>query len=141
MVSYLEHANITVPDIDAAIRFLKLVDPDFEVRHDGKSETDNIRWAHIGNQQFYIALQEPYESEGEKQSARPYHDFVVNHLGWVIEDFDEAVERLEQAGYQRGIPVAPHPARKRAYYFDDAGFEWEILGYLTDKAEDRNAYE
>ena len=28
----IEHANITVPDIDAAIAFLKVVAPDFEVR-------------------------------------------------------------------------------------------------------------
>ncbi len=30
----IEHANITVPDIDAAIRFLKIVAPDFDVRKD-----------------------------------------------------------------------------------------------------------
>ncbi len=29
MVAYLEHANITVPDIDAAIAFLKVVEPNF----------------------------------------------------------------------------------------------------------------
>lgn len=30
----IEHANITVPDIDAAIDFIKIVAPDFQVRMD-----------------------------------------------------------------------------------------------------------
>ena len=34
----LEHANITVPDIDAAIAFLSVVAPDFRIRHDALAE-------------------------------------------------------------------------------------------------------
>ena len=32
MTAYLEHANITVPNIDAAIEFLKVIEPHIEVR-------------------------------------------------------------------------------------------------------------
>ena len=140
MTTYLEHANITVPDIDAAIRFLKQVDPSFFVRHDGQSE-GNYRWAHIGNDRFYIALEEPHSSDGTLQTVRNYQDYGVNHLGWVSDDFEATVERLESRGYKKGQPTPPHPWRKRAYFFDDAGLEWEILGYLSDQPDKRNLYE
>jgi hypothetical protein len=38
MVAYLEHANITVPDIGAAIAFLQVVEPRLAVRHDEMPE-------------------------------------------------------------------------------------------------------
>ena len=55
----IEHVNITVPDIDAAINFLKIVAPDFDVRKDNNS-LDSYRWAHIGNEKYYFALQEAH---------------------------------------------------------------------------------
>lgn len=58
MVAYLEHANIAVPDLDAAMAFLQVVEPTFAVRHDA-SPAGNDRWAHIGTEQCSIALQEP----------------------------------------------------------------------------------
>ncbi len=45
MAAYLEHANITVPDVDAAIAFLKLVEPGFAVRRDAIHES-GYRWVH-----------------------------------------------------------------------------------------------
>ena len=81
MVAYLEHANITVPDIDAAIAFLKVVEPAFTVRHDA-SPAGSYRWAHIGTDQSYIALQEPHVDATPQQAHRPYKDYGVNHLGW-----------------------------------------------------------
>ncbi len=139
MTTYLEHANITVPDIDAAIAFLQTVEPSFHVRHDETPE-GSYRWAHIGSNQFYVALQEPHLGSNAQSDRRPYKDYGVNHLAWVVEDFTAVTERLEKKGYQKGIPVEPHPHRKRAYYFDTGGFEWEIVEYLSDTQEERNAY-
>ncbi len=48
MKTYLEHANITVPDLDAAIAFLTTIDPEFKVRHRAFSE-GKCEWAHVGN--------------------------------------------------------------------------------------------
>ena len=139
MTAYLEHANITVPDIDAAIAFLQTVEPSFRVRHDETPE-GSYRWVHIGSDQFYIALQEPHLGSNAQSDRRPYKDYGVNHLAWVVEDFDVVTERLEKKEYQKGIPVEPHPHRKRAYYFDTGGFEWEIVEYLSDTQEERNSY-
>lgn len=138
-VAYLEHANITVPSIDAAIEFLLLVEPEFKVRHD-ETPAGSYRWAHIGTHTSYIALQEPHLDAGDNNSRRPYKDFGVNHLAFVVPDVDAASARLDAAGFSRSIPARTEPSRKRAYFYDRAGFEWELVQYLTDVMEERNAY-
>lgn len=141
MSAYLEHANITVPSIDAAIEFLLLVDPTFFVRHDEKPE-GSYRWAHVGNYTTYFALQEPHLDAGENRSRRPYKDYGVNHLALlVVPDVDACAARLDGAGFQRSIATKDHPARKRVYFYDRAGLEWELIQYLTDVMEERHAYE
>ena len=41
--TYLEHANITVPDIDAATEFLRVIDPDLTIRHDEKPPGGTVK--------------------------------------------------------------------------------------------------
>jgi hypothetical protein len=50
----LEHANLTVRDIEGMIRFLQTAFPEFKVRGEGKS-SDGSRWVHVGTQETYIA--------------------------------------------------------------------------------------
>lgn len=138
MIAYLEHANITVPDIDAAVAFLRVVEPAFTVRYDERPK-HSYRWAHIGSDRCYIALQAPHFDSRPSDPRQPYKNFGVNHLGWVVDDLDAVVGRLEAQGYRQGIPVAPHPHRKRAYYHDASGFEWEIIEYLSDDMAQRHA--
>ncbi|MFC2037424.1 VOC family protein [Chloroflexota bacterium] len=140
MVAYLEHANITVPDIDAAIAFLQVIEPRLTVRHDETPE-GSYRWAHVGAHDCYVALQEPHPGSEPRRSRRPYKDFGVNHLAWVVDDFDGVIGRLEASGYREGIPGESNRTRRRAYYYDSAGFEWEIVAYLTESLEERYSYE
>lgn len=138
MTAYLEHANITVPDIDAAIAFLKVVEPAFKVRHDGMAQ-DGYRWVHIGTDSSYIALQEPHSGPAPANARPAYQNYGVNHLAWVVDDIAAVVRRLEARGYRKGM-VEDHSHRKRAYYFDTAGFEWEFLQYLSEDPAQRNSY-
>ena len=140
MATYLEHANITVPDIDAAITFLKVIDPRFEVRRDEICAA-GYRWAHIGSGTTYIALQAPHLGSDPQSSLQTYKNFGINHLAWVVDDFDAVVQRLEESGYSKGIPVEPEKYRKRAYYYDFEGFEWEIVEYLSGLPDERNSYQ
>ena len=55
MAVRLEHANLTVRDIDGMIRFLETAFPEFQVRGEGTSQ-DGSRWVHIGTHETYIAL-------------------------------------------------------------------------------------
>ena len=139
MVAYLEHANITVPDIDAALAFLQVVEPDLTVRHDEVPESGR-RWAHIGVGDCYIALQAPTPGSDPKNVRRPYMDYGVNHIGWVVDDYEAVIARLDANGYRQGIPGESGHYRKRAYYYDSAGFEWEIVAYLTEDRQERFSY-
>ena len=57
MKSYVEHANITVADLDQAIRFFSVALPDFTIRKRGT--IDDREWAHIGTDASYVAINTP----------------------------------------------------------------------------------
>ncbi|MFZ6756146.1 VOC family protein [Undibacterium sp. Ji50W] len=143
MSTYLEHANLTVPNIEQAIDFLRTVEPDFKVRHDQIDQVENgrRRWVHFGSERVYIALQEAEPGSQPQMPRRSYENYGINHLGWVVDDFDAVLSRLHQQGYKQSLLITDEKFRLRAYYHDAAGFEWEIIHYLSDKDEQRNFYE
>ena len=131
----IEHVNITVPDIDAAISFLKIVAPDFDVRKDNKS-SDSYRWAHIGNERYYFALQEAHLDTVPKKQLQSYKNYGINHVALIVSNIQEIEDKLVDGGYQRGIETPIEKYRKRAYFYDNAGFEWELVEYLSEKPND-----
>lgn len=139
MIARIEHANFTVPDVDAAIGFLRCVEPDFRILHDGRAE-DGHRWVHLGTEAGYFALEEPHEPTPDAIRARRYADYGVNHIGIVVADVDAVAERLMAAGYPETFQSEHHPARIRRYFHDPGGFEWELVQYLTDDPGARFSY-
>ena len=140
MTCYLEHANITVSNLDEAIRFFKTAFPDFTVRGGGTSDqgTYKKRWLHLGTDSTYIALEEvTLPPEG---SRRSYRDPGINHVGFVVDDVESIAQRLRTAGYRNGLSAPTHPYRKRVYFHDNDGNEYEFVEYLSDKPEERNNY-
>lgn len=140
MEFYLEHANITVSDIDEAIQFLTTAFPHFKVRGQGESESDGVirKWLHIGTDETYIALEQiSLEDQGNRT---PYQDVGINHIGFVVNDVDSLIARLKEAGYSESISVEPHPYRKRSYFYDRDGIEYEFIEYLTNNRDKRNDY-
>ena len=136
MKSYLEHANITVQNIDDAILFFKTALSEFKVR--GRGETDTEKWVHIGTHDTYIAINQHIKTSPAKRLS--YTEPVLNHLGFVVDDVCALAERLIKAGYKRGSISDSHPYRIRHYFFDNDGFEYEFVQYLSDKPEERNDY-
>ena len=136
----IEHANITVPDIDSAIRFLQTVAPDFRVRR-AAQPTDRRGWAHIGNDDFYFALQEPNVPSEAELPKPTYSNIGLNHMALVVEDFTATVERLLGAGYRQNDELVNEGVRLRGYFYDDIGMEWEVVEYLSEKPEEKNRYE
>ena len=135
MSAHLEHANINVRSFDAAIRFLTTAFPEFKVR--GRGVSNDAPWLHIGTDDSYLALN---EVGGAGPLAGEHGDGVLNHLGVVVEDADGVAARLRQAGYVESFPSPPHPYRKRIYFEDSDGLEWEFVEYLTDDPAKRNDY-
>ncbi len=138
----IEHVNITVPDIDAAIKFLRIVAPDFEVRRDEKP-SNSYRWVHIGNSDYYFALEEPHlDADAEPQKPlKTYKNYGINHIALVVSNIEKVVEKLESGGYKKSIEAPVEKYRKRAYCFDEAGFEWELVEYLSEKPSEKYLYE
>jgi len=115
MTIRLEHANLHVRHFDDAVRFLKTAFPDFYVR--SESVRDGLRWMHIGT------------------------DAGVNHLGYEVDDVDALQERLTAGGFRDSTYPNKHPHRKRVYFYDVDGNDWEFVQYFSDKPSERNDYD
>ncbi len=106
MAVRLEHANLTVRDIDGMIRFLQTAFPEFRVRGEGKNR-DGGRWVHVGTDQTYIALS-PAKREPE-QHWMPYQGAPgVNHLAYEVDD----VEAWQRLGVRRVPLSGVHSAQR-----------------------------
>lgn len=136
----IEHTNITVPDIDEAIRFINIVAPDFTVRRDEQPD-GSFRWAHIGNDEFYIALQQAHIGSDPQQRRPPYINYGVNHIALVVDNIEDIEAKLLKAGYERSIDTPLEKYRKRRYFFDAFGFEWELVQYTSSVPSEKFHYE
>ncbi len=133
--SYLEHNNITVNNLEEAIRFIQTAMPEFQIR--GEGADNQRRWAHIGTNQSYIALT---ETTSEVEGSDSYLKHGFNHMGFVVSDVRAVGKRLREAGYESNYPFTEHKHRLRDYYLDADGNEYEFIQYLSNKPEDRNSY-
>ena len=133
----LEHANIASRHAAELIGFIQAAFPDFRIRGQGSS-ANGRPWIHVGNDDVYVAI-----SDVEGENARvPYSNTVgLNHLGWEVDDVDALEARLRAAGYEPNLKEHDHPARKRTYFYDPDGNDWEFVEYLTDDPARRNDYE
>jgi len=139
MATRLEHANICVRDIDAMVHFLETAFPEFHVRGEGASN-DGTRWVHVGSDETYIALG---QSRVEPQKSwTPYQGIPgVNHLAYEIDDVEALRKRMTAAGYRDSTVPNAHPFRKRVYFLDPEGNDWEFVQYLSDDPAKRNDYD
>jgi catechol 2,3-dioxygenase-like lactoylglutathione lyase family enzyme len=135
----LEHANICVRDIEPMMHFLKTAFPEFLMRGEGKSR-DGTRWVHIGTNDTYIALGQA--KADSKRHWMPYSgEPGVNHLAYEVDDVESLRARLNAAGYRESTVPNAHPHRKRVYFYDPDGNDWEFVQYFSQDAAKRNDYE
>ncbi len=135
----LEHVNMVVRDIDTMTRFLQTAFPEFRVRGGGVGTTGQ-RWVHVGTDDSSLAL---IEATAESASQRqPYAgEPGVNHLGFEVGDVDALRARLMAAGYHESTVPNSHPHRKRVYFHDAEGNDWEFVQYFSDDPAERHDYE
>jgi catechol 2,3-dioxygenase-like lactoylglutathione lyase family enzyme len=135
----MEHANLLVRDIDATIRFLQTALPEFQIRRDVR-DARGSRWVHIGTEDTYIALSQA--SVEPKQRWTPYSGVPgINHLGYEVDDVDALRARMRAAGFKDSTVPNSHPYRKRVYFNDPDGNDWEFVQYLSDDPAKRNDYD
>ena len=128
----LEHIHVNVDSIAKTEDFIVSAIPEFTRRGGGLSENSD-RWIHIGSSNCYIALT-------EREGAAALED--LRHIGMVVDDIEALMSRLSSAGYEPADDSAldEHPHRRRAYYIDGNGLDWEFVEYLSEVDEERNDY-
>jgi len=133
----IEHANITVCDMEKAVRFITTALPHFRGR--GRDQSGHDAWLHVGTDETYIALTHSPHAAKDKRIA--YQDLGVNHVGIVVSDIDDLVARLEAAGYQQDSQPEVSRWRKRYYFLDEDNLQWEFIQYLSDDPDKKNHYD
>ena len=138
MTIRLDHANLAVRDLAEAIRFLRTAFPEFRVRAQGP-ECAGRRWVHVGNDVNYLSLLEA--SDLATEGRAPYAGTPgLNHLGFEVDDVEGVRARLRAAGYVDTTVPNAHPHRKRIYFHDADGNDWEFVQYLSHDPAERNDY-
>ena len=133
---YLEHANITVSNLEESTHFFQTAFPHFKIRG---GDNTNREWIHLGDDNTYVALN---QSDGREILNREnYDDLGINHIAFVVEDVSEIAERLLIAGYKRDYPSQFEKFRTREYFADKDGNEFEFIEYLSDVISERNSYD
>lgn len=132
---YLEHANITVNNMDNAVHFFKTAFPHFEKR--GGGESNGRKWIHFGDPTTYVALN---TTGDDKHIEKDYESSGINHLGFVVADVEKIANRLSEAGYKRSYPTQIEQFRIREYFYDADGNEYEFVEYLSEIESERNSY-
>ncbi len=122
----LEHANITVNNIDTSFQFYRALFG-FEKRWEGMAtgEVGPIRAMHAGNEHTYLAL---FEAEREGRSPADYGIAGVNHIGFEVADLEIYRRRLKELGVEVHLEADYEPG-VRIYFYDPDGIEIELVEY------------
>lgn len=123
-----EHINISCQNLEATKKFYQTLFPDWYVRAEGIFNGRN--WLHLGNDQFYIALNATPHQERVHQI---YENIGINHIGFVIKDGEKMKDLLEQSGIEYYNLTSPE-TKYRIYVNDPDGNEIELVEYHLDYA-------
>ena len=121
-----EHINLSCKNIDTSQKFYQTIFPDWYVRAEGVSNGD--RWMHLGNSQFYLALN---DSPQEERVHRIYENIGINHVGFVIPDGEAMKALLDQNDIEYYTMTSPE-TKHRIYVSDPDGNEIELVEYQPD---------
>jgi catechol 2,3-dioxygenase-like lactoylglutathione lyase family enzyme len=123
-----EHINISCKNLEASQKFYQTLFPDWYVRAEGVFKGRN--WIHLGNNQFYLALNGTPEQERVHQA---YDHIGINHFAFVIKDGDAMIKMLENQGIEYYTLTATE-TKQRIYVNDPDNNEIELVEYQPDYA-------
>jgi catechol 2,3-dioxygenase-like lactoylglutathione lyase family enzyme len=134
---YLEHLNLVVSDIPAALTFYQAAFPHWRVRDSGASEWSGKarQWLHFGDDYQYLTFNDNGDGDNRDLAG---HTPGMAHFAFVTGNLDAVVKRLADAGFPIAKDGADEPYRRNVYFVDPAGFEVEFVEYLSDLPEQRN---
>ncbi len=134
-----EHANLVVKNIEDTLQFIQVAFPSWVVRGQGEMQWQDKtrRWLHVGSDDYYLTLNDGAQ---EKNRLLKGDAAGLAHLGFVVDDLDDVVSRLEKNGYKIDVSLAEHAFRKNIYFVDPEGFQFEFVQYFSEKTHERNSY-
>lgn len=122
----LEHAYISVKDLDRSLSFYRRVLSDWVIRWEGRR--DGGRWVHYGpageGQPGYLSL-------AEHPQAAPFDPYAAlgpQHVGFAHPDVDGLIASLQPA--IQPDDYVDDGAYRRVYYSDPDGTELEFVQKL-----------
>lgn len=134
---YLEHLNLVVKNIPAALTFYQAAFPHWHIRSQGQSEWYGKPrdWLHFGDDYQYISFNNNGESSNRDLTG---HQVGLSHFAFVTNNIEQVINRLAKADFAIHKPGAEEPFRKNVYFIDPDGFEIEFVQYLSDDPKERN---
>ncbi len=119
----IEHANITVNNLDTSIAFyLRLMGG--RVRWEGRTAAGQ-RAAHLGDDRSYLSL---FEATRAGRAPGDYSAVGFNHLGFEVDDLDAYRATLGEMNVEIKGEESYDPGR-RLYFYDPDGIEIELVQY------------
>ncbi len=121
----LEHLNFTVTDAKKTADMMCQLFG-WKIRWQGSS-IYNGQSIHVGTDAQYLAL---YSNERVTQGEASTYESSggLNHIGVVVEDLDEAEQKILAAGYETTNHDDYDPGR-RFYFTDEDDIEYEVVSY------------
>lgn len=123
----MEHVNMTVADLDRSVAFYRHL-LGWDVRWEGQGLSGRV--AHVGDDQQYLAL---FESAAVEHDPHHYDRVGFNHVGFVVDDLEEARERLRVAGAAITSEQVYDPGT-HLYFHDPDGYEVELVAYADHES-------
>ncbi len=118
----IEHINKACQNLEITLQFYQTLFPNWFIRAQEKS--NDLRWIHFGNHQFYISL---YERPNAAQLI-PLNTGNIDHVGFVIEDGRKMMALLEANGIEYFVEDAPE-TKYRIYVKDPDSTFLELVEY------------
>ncbi|MBD3729668.1 MAG: VOC family protein [Sphingomonadales bacterium] len=118
---YLEHANISVTDIERSAALLENL-CGWHIRWRGPAQSGG-ETIHVGDDHAYVAVYTHPEVAGQFAKGAP-----LNHIGLVVDDLAAAEAVVTKVGL---VPFnhSDYEPGRRFYFFDWDGIEWELVSY------------
>jgi catechol 2,3-dioxygenase-like lactoylglutathione lyase family enzyme len=117
----IEHANLTVSDIERSSEFFqKLLGWHERWRGEAMNGGETI---HVGDERTYLALYTDRKPHDRFAKGQP-----LNHVGLLVDDLGAAERIVLDAGLETFNHADYEPGR-RFYFFDWDGIEFEVVSY------------
>lgn len=117
----IEHANLTVSDIERSSQFFQELFGWHE-RWRGPA-INGGETIHVGDERTYLALYTDREPHERFAKGAP-----LNHIGVLVDDLDAAETIVLDAGLET-FNHADYAPGRRFYFFDWDGIEFEVVSY------------